>query len=226
MPYSLASEKFFHKSPRCAKEWSARAWRRYKLPSAPSPFSQEVLAAVRSVARTRQPVRACPECWHSDSKQVFVLTFGATSERFYHKLLQCTKNQVYVLEDARSFHGHHHHFHLKLRQQFDPLDGLDNQSDGARRVGRAITRGWSSSANTPDTFWPVIESVRQTGPLPDLLMKIVIVPMEVSSFLKHVNVTFCTLKWLVRELFICRPVWHRKWIIFYTFFRCPPEPQK
>ena len=47
---------------------SARARGRLKLPSAPSPFPQEVLAAVHSVARTRLPGarrvgRATPPGW-------------------------------------------------------------------------------------------------------------------------------------------------------------------
>ena len=44
------------------KKTSARAWRRLKLPSAPSPFSQ-VLAAIRYFAGTRQPVRGCSIGW-------------------------------------------------------------------------------------------------------------------------------------------------------------------
>ena len=52
------------------KKQSACAWGRLKLPSAPSPFSREVLVGVRSVARTPQPIRGCPARWQSNSNQV------------------------------------------------------------------------------------------------------------------------------------------------------------
>ena len=40
----------------------------------------------------------------------------------------CKKKQVYVLEDASSFHWRHQHFHKKLRQELSPLHVLDSRS--------------------------------------------------------------------------------------------------
>ena len=57
---ALHLQSFLRVTSVCKKS-SARAWGRLKLPSAPSPFSQEDLAAVRSVGRTRQPVRRRPK---------------------------------------------------------------------------------------------------------------------------------------------------------------------
>ena len=84
MSYSLLYEKLSHTSLQCAKKSSAHAWGRLKLPSAPSPFSYEVLTAARSIVRTRRPVRVGPECWQSDSSQVLSLC-----QHSWHRLTGC-----------------------------------------------------------------------------------------------------------------------------------------
>ena len=127
----------------------------------------------------------------------FLMTYSFVSKKFSHKLLQCVNNQVHVLEGAQSFQINQHHFYRKLRQQLNPLDRLDNQLDGGRSVGRATTSRWSRSASSAGIVWVVIE----TELLSELLVKVAMVPMEASSTLKHLHLIFCTLKWLVQELF-------------------------
>ena len=46
--------------------------------------------------------------------------------------------------------------------------------------------------------------------VPDLLVKMVMVPMEALSMLKHVHLIFWHTEVTVRELFRCKDVWHRK----------------
>ena len=70
---NFACAKISQKSIQCAKKSSARAWGRWKLPSPPSPFLQDVLITDRFVARTRQPVRRRPECWQNDCSQALSL---------------------------------------------------------------------------------------------------------------------------------------------------------
>ena len=55
-----------------------------------------------------------------------------TSEFSMQKKNQC----MCMRKDAYRFHGHEHHFHKKFWQLLGQLHGLDNQSDGARSVGR------------------------------------------------------------------------------------------
>ena len=102
------------------KKSSARARGRLKIPKAPSPLSQEVEAAARSVARTRQWARRCPESWQSNTTW---------------------------LESLCQHSGH--------------------------------------------AFWAAaVESVQRTEPPPDLLVKMVMVPVEALSVLKHVHLIF------------------------------------
>ena len=79
------------------------------------------------------------------------------------------------------------------------------------------TPGSSHSANTSDTLWPAVESVQRTDLLPELLRKMGMLPMSALSVLKHVHLTFCTMKWIVRDLFRCKAVWHRKGVVLTHF---------
>ena len=87
----------------------------------------------------------------------------------------------------------HRHFRKKFWQQLGLLQ-LDHRSDSVGNVGREKTPGWSRSANTRDTLRLVVESVQLDELLPELLEKMVMVPMEVLSVLEHVCSIFFTLR--------------------------------
>ena len=81
------------------KKSSARAWGRLKIPTALSPFTQEGLAAVRSVARTWYPVRGYP-----DSSQV--LSLGQhCSHRLTGYRVRPTDRAVASVSDADGAYG-------------------------------------------------------------------------------------------------------------------------
>ena len=66
-----------------------------------------------------------------------------------------------------------------------PLHGLDNQSYGAQNAGRAATPGWSRSANIRTPIGHC--RARATKLLPELLVTMVMMPMEPLGLLKHVT---------------------------------------
>ena len=164
------------------KKSIARAWGRLMLPSAPSPFSEEVPAAVRSVSGTPQPVRGRPECWQTDSSQVLLLVFDAIQPCIRKVLSQVTsvcKKIKYLPDDAQSLIGT---FTTFTRSWGSSSVRCTDPTTGQTVPEELSERQPPAGVVLPTLWTPSDCRIRATDePLPDLLVKIVVVPMEALS---------------------------------------------
>ena len=132
------------------------------------------------------------------------LIFGAiqiSSEKISHTSLQWAKQSSTRASGASSFHRHHQHFHMKLRLQLGPLHGLDNRSEYAQVVlaGRQnLAAVVLPTLRTPSDDSTIGQPLRTQRWRPAAAARsadeIFLRPQ--ASALK-----FCTLDWIVRELF-------------------------